>query len=80
MNNGTLLTLENSELLARTGEEVDKIRKQLDASRDVSDIFTVLERLKFSFQDWVETQRQQLEDIRKSLQSNENTFLSTSNS
>lgn len=64
-----LLTFELSELLAKTSEDIEKLRKQqLDSSHNVSEIIVVLGRLNVSFQDWVETQRRQLDDIRESLQ------------
>lgn len=76
-----LLTPDTSELLAKTGEEVVKIHKQqLDSSREVLEISAVLGSLNVSFQDWVETHSRQLEDIRESMQSNEDPLYRTSNS
>lgn len=58
-----------SDLLAKTSAEVDEIHKQQrDSSRNVSEIFTIIERLNTSVQYSIECQRHQLADIKKSLQ------------
>lgn len=65
-----LLTLSNSELLAKTSEEVEKIHKQqLDSSHNVSELLVAVRGLNASLQTWVKDQDHQLEEIQKKLQS-----------
>ncbi|ROW16110.1 hypothetical protein VPNG_01962 [Cytospora leucostoma] len=68
------VSLEGCELLAKTSQEVDRIRERLDSSSGASEISAVVGRLNTSIEDWAETQRRQLkelESIRKSQQDNE---------
>lgn len=68
------LLWDDSELLAKTSEEVSELHKQqLNSSRSIAEISTVVQRLDTSIQDWVEGQRRQLDDMQKKLQSNQDT-------
>lgn len=59
----TLLSPGNSEILAKTSQEVDKIYERLDSSSYASEISAVVRLLDTSIENWAETQKRQLKEL-----------------